>query len=113
MAVNKGRADIIKILAPLSINPNAPIARGILDWTPIYLATVRGDIEVIKALIPWTDNPNAPNPKGDCCLMPRTPIVCAALKGHTEIIELLRPFVPNHRYVWAKFLCRIFNFLNI
>ena len=92
LAVNKGRADIIKILAPLSINPNAPTAGGILDWTPIYLATVRGDIEVIKALIPWTDNPNAPNRDGE------TPIECAGRHGHTEIVEILRPFVPYHCY---------------
>ena len=90
LAVNKRRADIIKILAPLSINPNA--LTGGMNCTPIYWATVRGDIEVIKALIPWTDNPNAPNRDGE------TPIECAGRHGHTEIVEILRPFVPYHCY---------------
>ena len=99
VAVRNGRADIIKILAPLSTNPNTP-CRG---WTQIYRATVIGDIEVIRALIPWTENPNAPNPAGG------TPITSAGLCGHTEIVELLRPFVPYHRNVCAKFLSKIIS----
>ena len=76
-------------MAPLLINPNAPINNV---WTPIYLATSYGYIEVIKALIPWTDDPNAPNPDGG------TPLECAVRHGHTEIVELLRPFAPYHCY---------------
>ena len=92
-----GHTDIIKILAPLSINPNVPTNFGSgVNWTPIYCATIGGNIEVIKALIPWTDNPNAPNLDG------RTPIAAAALHGHTDIIELLRPFAPYDCYAKAK-----------
>ena len=49
---------IVKILAPLTDNPNAPDKYG---NTPIYEAAYRGYTEIVKILAPLTDNPNAPN----------------------------------------------------
>ena len=81
-----GYADIIRIMAPLIDNPNAPGENG---WTPIYRAAYNGNTEVVKILAPLTDNPNAPNNYG------RTPIYLAAQNGHTEIVKILAPLTDN------------------
>ena len=81
-----GYADIIRIMAPLIDNPNAPGENG---WTPIYRAAYNGNTEVVKILAPLTDNPNAPNNYG------RTPIYSAACYGFTEIVNILAPLTEN------------------
>ena len=53
--------EIVKILAPLTDNPNAPDEYG---ETPIIMATCRGYTEIVKILAPLTDNPNASNKYG-------------------------------------------------
>ena len=58
MAACKGNTEIVKILAPLTDNPNDPDYSG---WTPIYMATCKGNTEIVKILAPLTNNPNAPN----------------------------------------------------
>ena len=78
--------DIIKILAPLTDNPNAPDKDG---ETPIYWAARNGHTEVVKILAPLTDNPNVPDNDGE------TPIFWAALKGYTEIVKILAPLTKN------------------
>ena len=80
--------DIIKILAPLTENPNAPDESR---YTPIHLATFWGHIESVKSLAPLTKNPNAPNGFGE------TPIFGAAENGHKEIVKILAPLTdkPN------------------
>ena len=77
---------IVKILAPLTDNFNAPDSCG---RTPIHWAARKGHTEMVKILAPLTDNPNAPDNCG------RTPIHWAALKGHTEIVKILAPFDIN------------------
>ena len=102
---------IIKILAPLTYNPNAPDEEGKVPihetaWnghteivkilapneygnTPIHWAAYHGHIEIVKILSPLTDNPNTSNDNG------YTPIYWAALDGSTEIIKILAPLTDN------------------
>ena len=55
-----GHTEIVKFLAPLTDNPNAPI----LGHTPIYMAAREGHSKIVKLLSQFTDNPNAPNRDG-------------------------------------------------
>ena len=75
--------QIVKILAPLTDNPNAPDEEG---TTPIYWAACHGHTEIVKILAALTDNPNASAEDGD------TPIHAAARYGHTEIVKILVKF---------------------
>ena len=74
--------EIIKVLAPLTVNHNAQNRYG---CTSILRAALSGHTEIVKILAPLTDNPNAPDKFGG------TPIYWAALKGHTEIVKILAP----------------------
>ena len=74
--------ETVKILAPLTYNPNAPDKFG---KTPIYYAAYNGHKEIIRILASLTDNPNAPDEDGV------TPIHMAARKGNTEIVKILAP----------------------
>ena len=80
--------EIVKILAPLTDNPNAPNNTG---WTPIYWAACYGHTEIVKVLAPLTDNPNAPDKFGI------TPLCGAKFNGNTEIVKILIPLTnsPN------------------
>ena len=78
--------EIIKILAPLTDNPNAPTETG---WTPMHGAAYYGHTEIVKILAPLTDNPNAPDKTG------WTPIHEAACYGQTEIVKILAPLTNN------------------
>ena len=51
--VHYGHLDIVKILAPLTNNPNAPTKEGI---TPIYWAAKKGYTEIMKILATLTQN---------------------------------------------------------
>ena len=72
--------EIVKILAALTDNPNAPNQWG---DTPIYWAAHNGHTEIVKILAPLTDDPNAPDEDG--C----TPIDDAIRMGHSEIVDIL------------------------
>ena len=48
---------IVRIMAPLIDNPNAPNKYG---RTPIFCAAGLGLTEIVKILAPLTDKPNAP-----------------------------------------------------
>ena len=74
----KGNTEIVKILAPLTDNPNAPNTAG---ETPIHNAACNGHAEIIKILAPLTVNPNAPDNIG------RTPIKIAKNEDIRRIIE--------------------------
>ena len=78
--------EIVKILAPLTDNPNAPNEYG---ETPIYWAACFGHTEIVKILCTLTANPNAPDEYGE------TPIHMAACKGHTKIVKILAPLTDN------------------
>ena len=79
-AAREGHLDVIKVLAPLSKNPNAPNSSG---WTPIHEAAREGHANVIKVLAPFIDNPNALRPDGE------TPIYAAAKDGNSEVVKVL------------------------
>ena len=81
--------EIVKILAPLTDNPNSPHKDG---RNPIYWAAFRGHTEIVKILAPLTDNPNAPNKFGD------TPIHNAAKHGCTEIVKILALLTENPNF---------------
>ena len=85
---SKEDTEIVKILAPLTDNPNAKDNSG---FTPISRAASNGQSEIVKILAPLTDNPNAPNNYGD------TPIHYAAQVGLAEIVKILAPLTdgPN------------------
>ena len=78
--------EIVKILTPLTDNPNAPDVQG---RTPIFWAVLNGHTEIVKILSPLTDNPNTPVEDG------YTPIHYAASNGHTEIVKILAPLTEN------------------
>ena len=78
--------DMVKILAPLTDNPNAPNEDGI---TPIHWAAGYGYTDIVKVLASFTASPNAPNPDG------ATPIHVAAETGQTQIIKILAPLTDN------------------
>ena len=46
-AANFGHTEIVRILAPLADNPNAPAENG---ETPIYVAASKGHTEIVKYL---------------------------------------------------------------
>ena len=85
-AAFKGYTEIVKILVPLTGNPNEPDEDG---RTPIYLAACNGHTEIVKILVPLTDNPNAPDKDG------KTPFYWASLNGYTEIVKILVPLTDN------------------
>ena len=96
--------EVVKTLAPLTDNPNAPDGNGL---TPIRLAALKGHTEIIKILGPLTDNPNAPDDKGV------TPIHLAAHNGHSEVVKILAPLsdnpnAPNH-IGWTPILTAAIN----
>ena len=88
--------EIVKILAPLTDNPNAPDENG---RTPIYFAAHKGHTEIVKILTPLTDNPNTSDKDG------YTPIYWAARNGYTEIFKILVPLTDNpnapNKYGWT------------
>ena len=84
-AARKGHTKIVKILASLTDNPNAPDKYG---WTPIYCAAGRGHTEIVKILAPLTDNPNTKDNYG------KTPVAVAKTK---EIKEILKSFKTSRK----------------
>ena len=77
--------EIVKILAPLTDNPNVPDKNG---DTPIHEAAFSGHAEIVKMLAPLTDNPNAPNKYGE------TPI---AITQNAEIRRILQSFNTSRK----------------
>ena len=63
-ASENGHSDIVKALAPIFENPNAP-DHEINGCNPILLAAKNGHTEVIKVLAPLSNNPNEPNNDGE------------------------------------------------
>ena len=61
-AAQKGCLEIIRILAPLTDNPN--MQQDITGTTPIHMAAEEGAVEVVKFLAPLANNLNASNSVG-------------------------------------------------
>ena len=77
--------EIVKILAPLTDNPNAP---GNFGKTPIYEAARYRHTEIVKFLAPLTDNPNAPDEDG------QTP---SSVANNAEIRRFLKSFKTSKK----------------
>ena len=86
IAARDGHLNIIKILAPITKNPNRGNIYGV---TPIHFAAVRGYIDILKILVSYTDDPNVPNYLG------QTPIFCAAENGNIDVLNVLAPLTKN------------------
>ena len=71
-AARNGHTEIVKVLAPLSDNPNEPKIQG---CTPINVAARNGHTKIVKILASLTDNPNVADKNGN------TPISSAAIYG--------------------------------
>ena len=73
---------MVKILVPLTDNPNA--AENIdIGWTPIHSAARNGHIEIVKLLIPYSEVPNSFTKGGN------TPRNLALENNHHDIADLL------------------------
>ena len=83
-----GFTEVVKILVPLTDNPNASNENE-NGATPIYWAARFGHKEIVKILAPLTDNPNVPNRYGV------SPLHLAASNGHIEIVKILAPLANN------------------
>ena len=57
-AVLGGYLEVVKTLAPLMENPNAPLGRQNvpLPWSPLAFASRHGRLEIIKFLVPLSTN---------------------------------------------------------
>ena len=88
MATGKGHAEVVKILAPLTDNPNTPDEDG---WTPLHLIAGKGHTEIFKFFAPLTDNPNPPDNNG------HTPYQYARGTGRKEIQKLLQTYETSRK----------------
>ena len=99
-AVSHGYAEVVKVLATLYLNPNAPDPSG---YTPIHYAARNGQAEVLRILAPLTENPNEPYPdymgKAQNVIVGEklsfTPILLAAMNGHVATVRVLAPLSEN------------------
>ena len=80
-AARMGHTEIVKILTPLTDNPNAANNIG---CTPIHVAACDGHTEIVKILAPLTDNPNDPNYYGE------TPVQVAKNEEIRGILETFK-----------------------
>ena len=78
--------EIVKILAPLTANPNA---EGVDGWTPIDMVALCGCTEIVETLAPLADNSNPPNYIGE------TAMHLAAPNGYIEVVKILVPLTAN------------------
>ena len=84
--------DIIKILAPLTLNPNYYHYQGRYQWwTPIFLAAKEGHTEIVKLLSDMSDDPNSSS-NGDHVFGDNTPMQTACENGHNEVVEVLQSY---------------------
>ena len=95
VAANYGHTEIVRILAPMAIDPNAPAA-AFDGATPILRAVQKGNTEIVRILIPYTKNPNAPDHDG------RTPYQLAESLGNREIVQMLEPFCSESSLLCNK-----------
>ena len=79
--------EFIKILAPLTNNPNPKDEKT--GKTAMYLAACSRRTNIVKILVPFIDDPNAPD------ILGYTPIHRAAIIGCTEIVKILIPLTDN------------------
>ena len=83
-AAMKGHLNIIKILAPITKNPNS--IKKQISFTPMHYAAFNGDIGILKFLVSFTSDLNSP---------PFGTIHMAAAKGHTDVLKFLAPLTKH------------------
>ena len=83
--------EIIKILAPLTDNPDILTDNPEFNYGPtsIGVAAWYGNAEIVKILAPLSDNLNIKDEFGE------TAIVHAAKRGHIEVVKILAPLTDN------------------
>ena len=82
-------SNVIKVLAPLIKEPNAPYSKGI-GATPIVIAALLGHLDIVQALIPYVNNAN------ESGILKRSAICAAIHGGHGEIVKILSPLCNNY-----------------
>ena len=82
-------SNVIKVLAPLIKEPNAPYSKGI-GATPIVIAALLGHLDIVQALIPYVNNAN------ESGILKRSAICAAICGGHGEIVKILSPLCDNY-----------------
>ena len=85
-------SNVIKVLAPLIKEPNAPYSKGI-GATPIVTAALLGHLDIVQALIPYVNNAN------ESGILKRSAICAAIYGGHGEIVKILSPLCNNYVFV--------------
>ena len=92
-AAANGFTEVVKILAPVTDNPNAFHISFDTRLTPIWFAACNGHTEIVKTLAIWTENPNHG-------IEPYYPISSAACNGHIEVVKYLTSFLKiNNRKI--------------
>ena len=91
-AALNGHLNIVKILAPITIDPVSPDYHGI---TPIWFASWRGHIDVLKFLAPLSKNPNKPPIRGPYS---DSPIERAQKQGHHEFARILQTYINTGHF---------------
>ena len=91
-AALNGHLNIIKILAPITIDPVFQDYHGI---TPIWFASWRGHIDVLKFLAPLSKNPNKPPIRGPYS---DSPIERAQKQGHHEFARILQTYINTGHF---------------
>ena len=79
LASSYGFVKLLKFLATLVDNPNAPKSNGM---TPLHSAAKNGHLKIVEFLAPLVDNPNAGG-------IGVTPLQLASRNGHTEVAKVL------------------------
>ena len=90
--------EIVKIIAPLTDNPNAPDEYG---NTPIFWSTFNGHKEIAKILASLIKIDSYNEEEYSMLL---DTIFYASQFGFTEIVELLTPMIDNPQYSNLSFL---------
>ena len=85
-AAANGFTEVVKVLAPVTDNPNAFHISFDTRLTPIWFAACNGHTEIVKTLATWTENPNHG-------IEPYYPIGSAACNGHIEVVKYLTSFL--------------------
>ena len=91
-AALNGHLNIVKILAPITIDPVSP---GYFGNTPIWFASWRGHIDVLKFLAPLSKNPNKPSIYSGYS---DSPIERAQKQGHHEFARILQTYINTGHF---------------
>ena len=89
IAAMDGHLNIIKILAPITRNPNS-IGDDMDIGTPILIAAFEGHVGIIKFLVTFIDDNSIVTDYVNL-----TPILSAAYNGHIGVLKFLAPLSKN------------------